>query len=153
MKVPSICDRLIEACKYEYKTRHLIDGRIVQCDQRISIVAGYLTDEVSGLSPFTFMHRDDVRWVIVALRQSELTGCWMFFFSSLSILTVIFCFHSFPPPCSVVAITALAPIPKSARVQSVRSLAAPTVWFVLFLIRCSVLGLSVRHNDKQKGTK
>ena len=82
MKVPSICDRLIEACKYEYKTRHLIDGRIVQCDQRISIVAGYLTDEVSGLSPFTFMHRDDVRWVIVALRQSELTldvGC----FSSL----------------------------------------------------------------------
>ncbi|XP_058122193.1 basic helix-loop-helix ARNT-like protein 1 [Anopheles coustani] len=69
MKVPSICDRLIEACKYEYKTRHLIDGRIVQCDQRISIVAGYLTDEVSGLSPFTFMHRDDVRWVIVALRQ------------------------------------------------------------------------------------
>ncbi|XP_052872443.1 aryl hydrocarbon receptor nuclear translocator homolog [Anopheles cruzii] len=69
MKVPSICDRLIEACKYEYKTRHLIDGRIVQCDQRISIVAGYLTDEVSGVSPFTFMHRDDVRWVIVALRQ------------------------------------------------------------------------------------
>ncbi|XP_049295055.1 protein trachealess-like isoform X1 [Anopheles funestus] len=69
MKMPSICDRLIEACKYEYKTRHLIDGRIVQCDQRISIVAGYLTDEVSGLSPFTFMHRDDVRWVIVALRQ------------------------------------------------------------------------------------
>lgn len=91
MKVPSICDRLIEACKYEYKTRHLIDGRIVQCDQRISIVAGYLTDEVSGLSPFTFMHRDDVRWVIVALRQSEF---WMFFFSSPSILTV-FCLFSF----------------------------------------------------------
>ncbi|XP_055603947.1 hypoxia-inducible factor 3-alpha-like [Uranotaenia lowii] len=69
MKVPTICDRLIEACKYEYKTRHLIDGRIVQCDHRISVVAGYLTNEVSGLSPFTFMHKDDVRWVIVALRQ------------------------------------------------------------------------------------
>lgn len=68
-KVPTICDRLIEACKYEYKTRHLIDGRIVQCDHRISVVAGYLTNEVSGLSPFTFMHKDDVRWVIVALRQ------------------------------------------------------------------------------------
>ncbi|XP_055530543.1 circadian locomoter output cycles protein kaput-like isoform X2 [Wyeomyia smithii] len=68
-KVPSICDRLIEACKYEYKTRHLIDGRIVQCDHRISMVAGYMTSEVSGLSPFTFMHKDDVRWVIVALRQ------------------------------------------------------------------------------------
>lgn len=43
----------------------------MQCDQRISIVAGYLTEEVSGLSPFTFMHKDDVRWVMVALRQSE----------------------------------------------------------------------------------
>jgi hypothetical protein len=72
IKPPNICDRLMEACKYEYKTRHLIDGRIVQCDQRISIVAGYLTEEVSGLSPFTFMHKDDVRWVIVALRQSKL---------------------------------------------------------------------------------
>lgn len=71
MKAPNICDRLIEACRYEYKTRHLIDGRIVQCDQRISIVAGYLTEEVSGLSPFTFMHKDDVRWVMVALRQSK----------------------------------------------------------------------------------
>uniref|UniRef100_A0A1L8DHK9 Putative aryl-hydrocarbon receptor nuclear translocator n=2 Tax=Nyssomyia neivai TaxID=330878 RepID=A0A1L8DHK9_9DIPT len=69
IKPPSICERLIEACKHEYKTRHLIDGRIVQCDQRISIVAGYLTEEVSGLSPFTFMHKDDVRWVMVALRQ------------------------------------------------------------------------------------
>lgn len=69
LKAPTICDRLIEACKYEYKTRHLIDGRIVQCDHRISVVAGYMTNEVSGLSPFTFMHKDDVRWVIVALRQ------------------------------------------------------------------------------------
>ncbi|XP_062553523.1 hypoxia-inducible factor 3-alpha-like isoform X2 [Armigeres subalbatus] len=68
-KVPTICDRLIEACRYEYKTRHLIDGRIVQCDHRISVVAGYLTTEVSGMSAFTFMHKDDVRWVIVALRQ------------------------------------------------------------------------------------
>lgn len=71
IKQPSICERLFEASKFEYRTRHLIDGRIVQCDQRISIVAGYMADEVSGLSPFTFMHRDDVRWVMVALRQSK----------------------------------------------------------------------------------
>lgn len=71
MKQPTIVERLFEASKFEYKTRHLIDGRIVQCDQRISIVAGYMADEVSGLSPFTFMHRDDVRWVMVALRQSK----------------------------------------------------------------------------------
>lgn len=72
IKPPSFCDRFIEASSYEYKTRHLIDGRFVTCDQRISIVAGYMTEEVLGLSPFTFMHRDDVRWVMVALRQSKL---------------------------------------------------------------------------------
>lgn len=71
VKPVPICDRLIEASKFEYKTRHLIDGRIVQCDQRISLVAGYMSDEVRNSSPFTFMHRDDVRWVMVALRQSE----------------------------------------------------------------------------------
>lgn len=77
-KPPMFCDRIIEACRYEYKTRNLIDGRIVQCDQRISIVAGYLTEEVSGLSPFTFIHRDDVRWVMVALRQSKNHGIQSF---------------------------------------------------------------------------
>lgn len=69
IKPPKVCDRLLEANHYEYRTRHLIDGRIIQCDQRISLVAGYMTEEVHGLSPFTFMHQDDVRWVIVALRQ------------------------------------------------------------------------------------
>ncbi len=75
IKPPTISERLFEANKFEYKTRHLIDGRIVQCDQRISIVAGYMADEVSGLSPFTFMHKDDVRWVMVALRQSKNFFC------------------------------------------------------------------------------
>lgn len=72
IKQPSIIERLTEACNTEYKTRHLIDGRMVQIDQRISLVAGYMTEEVSGLSPFNFMHKDDVRWVMVALRQSKL---------------------------------------------------------------------------------
>ncbi|KAF2899287.1 hypothetical protein ILUMI_06889 [Ignelater luminosus] len=64
-----IADRLMEAVKDEYVTRHLVDGRIINCDQRISYVAGYMTEEVSGLSAFKFMHRDDVRWVMIALRQ------------------------------------------------------------------------------------
>ncbi|KAH8244736.1 hypothetical protein KR038_005907 [Drosophila bunnanda] len=58
-----------EPYQLEYKTRHLIDGSIVDCDQRIGLVAGYMKDEVCNLSPFCFMHLDDVRWVIVALRQ------------------------------------------------------------------------------------
>ncbi|KAL9878715.1 germ cell-expressed bHLH-PAS isoform 1-T18 [Glossina fuscipes fuscipes] len=66
---PPNIHRSIENHKLEYKTRHLIDGRIVDCDQRISIVAGYMKDEVRNLSPFTFIHQDDVKWVIVALRQ------------------------------------------------------------------------------------
>ncbi|XP_018570169.1 aryl hydrocarbon receptor nuclear translocator-like protein 1 isoform X3 [Anoplophora glabripennis] len=61
--------RLIEASKDEYVTRHLIDGRIINCDQRISIIAGYMIEEVSGHSAFKYMHRDDVRWVMIALRQ------------------------------------------------------------------------------------
>lgn len=85
IKPPLFCDRLIEACRYEYKTRHLIDGRIVQCDQRISIVAGYLTEEISGLSPFTFIHKDDVRWVMVALRQSKFTQTVNYLVNRLSI--------------------------------------------------------------------
>lgn len=85
VKAPVIYDRLFEASKFEYKTRHLIDGRIVQCDQRISLVAGYMADEVCNLSAFTFMHRDDVRWVMVALRQSM--------FSLLYIYHKKFLFH------------------------------------------------------------
>uniref|UniRef100_W8B7X8 Circadian locomoter output cycles protein kaput n=1 Tax=Ceratitis capitata TaxID=7213 RepID=W8B7X8_CERCA len=55
--------------RLEYKTRHLIDGRIIDCDQRIGLVAGYMKDEVYNLSPFTFIHEEDVRWVIIALRR------------------------------------------------------------------------------------
>ncbi|KYB28289.1 Circadian locomoter output cycles protein kaput-like Protein [Tribolium castaneum] len=64
-----LCERLFEASREEYVTRHLIDGRIIGCDQRISFIAGYMTEEVSGLSAFKFMHREDVRWVMIALRQ------------------------------------------------------------------------------------
>ncbi|XP_064537160.1 neuronal PAS domain-containing protein 2 isoform X2 [Drosophila montana] len=65
----SLLCRQPEPYQLEYRTRHLIDGSIIDCDQRIGIVAGYMKDEVRNLSPFSFMHLDDVRWVIVALRQ------------------------------------------------------------------------------------
>ncbi|KAL3280019.1 hypothetical protein HHI36_017527 [Cryptolaemus montrouzieri] len=64
-----IPNRLLDISRNEYVTRHLVDGRIISCDHRISLIAGYMTDEVSGLSAFKFMHKDDVRWVITALRQ------------------------------------------------------------------------------------
>ncbi|XP_055845365.1 neuronal PAS domain-containing protein 2-like isoform X2 [Episyrphus balteatus] len=69
IRPPKLNTRIMEANSFEYRTRHLIDGRIIDCDQRIGLVAGYMKGEVTGLSPFTFMHQDDVRWVIVALRQ------------------------------------------------------------------------------------
>lgn len=93
IKPPAICDRLLETTKFEYKTRHLIDGQITHCDQRISIVAGYMPDEVRGTSPFTFMHKDDVRWVIVALRQSKFENKnFPSFCSTISLFC--FCWHS-----------------------------------------------------------
>nr|QQM99831.1 methoprene-tolerant protein [Galeruca daurica] len=64
-----LIERLMEASKEEYVTRHLIDGRIIGCDQRISIIAGYMTDEVMCHSAFLYMHKEDVRWVMIALRQ------------------------------------------------------------------------------------
>lgn len=55
----------------EYVTRHLVDGRIISCDHRISLVAGYMIEEVSGKSAFNYMHKEDVRWTMIALRQSK----------------------------------------------------------------------------------
>ncbi|XP_015172426.1 PREDICTED: uncharacterized protein LOC107064328 isoform X2 [Polistes dominula] len=60
---------ITDANKEEYVTRHLVDGRIIYCDHRISIVAGYMSEEVSGMSAFKYMHKDDVRWTIIGLRQ------------------------------------------------------------------------------------
>lgn len=64
-----ITNMLMEASKDEYVTRHYVDGRIIDCDQRISLIAGYMIEEINGLSAFNFMHKEDVHWVIVALRQ------------------------------------------------------------------------------------
>lgn len=77
---PKIHANFTKGNLFEYKTRHLIDGRIVDCDTRISLVAGYMPGEVKDLSPFSFMHEDDVRWVIVALRQSEYFFFLAFYF-------------------------------------------------------------------------
>lgn len=43
----SLMCRQPEPYQLEYRTRHLIDGSIIDCDQRIGIVAGYMKDEVS----------------------------------------------------------------------------------------------------------
>ncbi|XP_076248205.1 basic helix-loop-helix ARNT-like protein 1 isoform X3 [Calliopsis andreniformis] len=60
---------IMDAHKDEYVTRHLVDGRILFCDQRVSTVTGYMAHEVTGLCAFEFMHADDYKWPIAALRQ------------------------------------------------------------------------------------
>ncbi|XP_049827816.1 uncharacterized protein LOC126267043 isoform X3 [Schistocerca gregaria] len=60
---------LLEATLDEYQTRHLKDGSIVYSDHRISVVAGYLADEVHGHNAFTFMHQDDMAYALIALQQ------------------------------------------------------------------------------------
>lgn len=61
----------LESFRMEYRTRHSIDGEIIECESRIALVTGYMTHEVNGVNAMNFMHRDDVRWVIIALRESE----------------------------------------------------------------------------------
>lgn len=68
-EVSSLC--LLEAKKEEYVTRHEPSGKMIYIDHRIAIVAGYLSEEVLGLSAFNFMHKDDVTWVMIALKQSK----------------------------------------------------------------------------------
>lgn len=69
MRRPITKISIIDANKDEYITRHLVDGRIIYCDHRVSVVAGYLSEEVSGMSAFSFMHKKDRIWAMVALRQ------------------------------------------------------------------------------------
>lgn len=66
-EVSSLC--LLEARKEEYMTRHEPNGKMIYIDHRIAIVAGYMSEEVMGLSAFNFMHKDDVTWVMIALKQ------------------------------------------------------------------------------------
>lgn len=49
----------LDGCHDEYITQHSMDGRIVCADHRISIVAGYLPDEVVGKSAYEFMYPKD----------------------------------------------------------------------------------------------
>ncbi|KAL4090265.1 hypothetical protein QTP88_025143 [Uroleucon formosanum] len=65
---------MLEANREEYITRHQIDGRIIYVDHRISIVSGFMPQEVSGQLAFKYMHKDDVRWVMIALRQMYFKG-------------------------------------------------------------------------------
>ncbi|XP_073974571.1 basic helix-loop-helix ARNT-like protein 1 isoform X2 [Rhodnius prolixus] len=65
---------ILEATKEEWISRHLIDGTIVYSDHRISVVSGYLAHEVSGSPAFLYMHSDDVRWVMIVLRQMYYKG-------------------------------------------------------------------------------
>ncbi|XP_015429416.1 PREDICTED: hypoxia-inducible factor 3-alpha-like [Dufourea novaeangliae] len=69
MKQPITGIPMIDVNKDEYYTRHLVDGRILYCDHRVSMVTGYLAEEVSGLSAFKFMHKDDLWWAMIALHQ------------------------------------------------------------------------------------
>ncbi|XP_011336854.1 uncharacterized protein LOC105279025 isoform X2 [Ooceraea biroi] len=60
---------ILDANKSEYVTRHLLDGHIIYCDHRVSMVAGYMSEEVTGANAFKFMHKDDYKWTILGLRQ------------------------------------------------------------------------------------
>lgn len=64
-------EKRIDEFTMEYRTRHSIDGCIMDCEQRIALATGYMVHEVKGVNAMNFMHRDDVGYVIIALRQSK----------------------------------------------------------------------------------
>ncbi|KPJ09224.1 Hypoxia-inducible factor 3-alpha [Papilio machaon] len=64
-----VTESKLDSTLMEYRTRHSIDGEIISCDSRISVATGYMASEVQGANAMNFMHRDDVRWVVVALRE------------------------------------------------------------------------------------
>ncbi|KAI5647023.1 PAS domain-containing protein [Phthorimaea operculella] len=63
-----VSERRLETYRMEYRTRHSVDGEILECDQRIAMVAGYMRHEVNGVNAMNFIHKNDVRWVIFNLR-------------------------------------------------------------------------------------
>lgn len=65
---------LMEAFREEFVTRHTIDGQIVYSDHRISTVSGYFAEEVTGVTGFGFMHKEDMRWTMIGLRQMYYRG-------------------------------------------------------------------------------
>lgn len=65
---------LMEAFREEFVTRHTIDGQIVYTDHRISTVSGYFAEEVTGVTGFRFMHKEDMRWTMIGLRQMYYRG-------------------------------------------------------------------------------
>lgn len=52
-----------------YVTRHRLDGSFLYTDQRISIVSGYLPEEVIGKNAFHYMEKKDRVWAQVALKR------------------------------------------------------------------------------------
>uniref|UniRef100_A0A1B6D4F5 Uncharacterized protein n=1 Tax=Clastoptera arizonana TaxID=38151 RepID=A0A1B6D4F5_9HEMI len=68
------CLSLSEAYREEFITRHAVDGNVIYTDHRISMISGYLAEEVVGVPGFKFMHKDDMRWTMIALRQMYFRG-------------------------------------------------------------------------------
>jgi len=53
---------IIESMKNEYLTKHLPDGRIIQTDHRISLIAGYFMEEVMGFSAYNYICEEDAEF-------------------------------------------------------------------------------------------
>ncbi|CAG0880453.1 unnamed protein product [Darwinula stevensoni] len=77
VRAPSIVEiSLIQAIQDEYMTLHAKDGRIVNVDQRISVVAGYTVNEVLGKNAFSFISPEDqqVAYIAYSLMHNSSDG-------------------------------------------------------------------------------
>ncbi|XP_057381265.1 neuronal PAS domain-containing protein 2-like [Daphnia carinata] len=57
---------IMQAVQDEYVTQHTTTGTIMQTDHRIAIIAGYLTGEVTGMSAYDYVYKEDLEYTLKA---------------------------------------------------------------------------------------
>ncbi len=62
----------MQAVQDEYVTQHTTTGTIMQTDHRIAIIAGYLTGEVTGMSAYDYVYKEDLEYTLKAQSLSKL---------------------------------------------------------------------------------
>ncbi|XP_046657851.1 neuronal PAS domain-containing protein 2-like [Daphnia pulicaria] len=57
---------IMQAVQDEYVTQHTTTGTIIQTDHRIAVIAGYLSGEVTGMSAYDYVFKEDLEYTLKA---------------------------------------------------------------------------------------
>ncbi len=62
---------IMQAVQDEYVTQHTTTGTIIQTDHRIAVIAGYLSGEVTGMSAYDYVFKEDLEYTLKAQKLSK----------------------------------------------------------------------------------